>query len=599
MRLVEVRLLDGPNVYRLEPAVKVEVAIGRRRTWFGERQPGRHAIVRLGAPVRGAEVPAAVVALAGWVRRLHTLTGAARWLAQEPGPDGRPRRVLPVTVHLTSDPGHWVVAFPWRERDRARRIAEGAWRLAERGLDPGTTRIRPRGSTGGAQRPSRLLARVVEDVRAAADGAPAWIRDRDRRVPIVSITGTNGKSTTTRMVTHILRLAGRRVGTTTSDGVLFDERMVEPGDYTGPAGAKRVLDEAEVDVAVLETARGGIVLRGVGYESNDAAVLTNVSADHLDLHGLHTLPELAEVKSVIARITRPSGLVVLNGDDRLVAGAARWVRAPVCFFSLRPGSRRIRRHLAAGGRAMILEEGWLVEARGGERSRILPVAEAPATLFGLARHNIANALAAAGATRALGLSLEEVGAGLRDYRPSAELAPGRLNLYRLDDRVVIVDFAHNEAGLSVVLDVAEGIARGEPGAARPITVIAGTAGDRPDDALRGIGLIAARRGDRVAIKETKKYLRGRSRRAVVGEILAGMVQGGARRSQVPIFEDEKEALRAILDGGRSDGDRGVYVLMCQEDREGVAVVLEGMGARPIDAVTGLAELVPSLRPSGS
>ena len=129
-------------------------------------------------------------------------------------------------------------------------------------------------------------------------------------------------------------------------------------------GAQSVLRNPDVDVAVLETARGGILLRGLGYQSNDASVLTNVSPDHLDLQGLHTLPELAEVKSVIARVTRPEGVVVLNADDELVAAVARHVKAPVCFFSLKPASARIRRHLAAGGRAMLAEDGWIVEAVG-------------------------------------------------------------------------------------------------------------------------------------------------------------------------------------------------------------------------------------------
>ena len=150
----------------------------------------------------------------------------------------------------------------------------------------------------------------------------------------MSISGTNGKSTVTRLMTHILVRAGRRVGTTTSDGVLVDERMVEPGDWTGPGGAHQILARRDVDVAVLETARGGIVLRGVGYESNDASVLTNVSSDHLDLQGIHTLPELAEVKSTICRITKPDGWVVLNADDPLVAAVARRVKGQVALFTL-------------------------------------------------------------------------------------------------------------------------------------------------------------------------------------------------------------------------------------------------------------------------
>ncbi|MBA2253711.1 MAG: Mur ligase, partial [Chloroflexi bacterium] len=502
MRLVEVRLLDGPNVYRLEPTVKIEVIVGRPRTWYGERLPERHAIVRLGQPVPRREAPAIVLDLAGWVTRLHQLSGADDWL-QKAG--AARRRNVPVNIHRSSDPGHWIVAFPWREQQRAQAVAEGALKLAARTAEPSRARPTPRTGTG------RLLTRAIDSVRAAETSPPVWITDEHRRVPAVSISGTNGKSTTTRMLTHIFVAAGRRVGTTTSDGVLIDEKLIEEGDLTGPQGARSVLEHAGLDVAVLETARGGIVLRGVGYQSNDASILTNVSSDHLDLMGLHTLPELAEVKSVVCRITKPHGAVVLNADDRLVASVSRRVAAPVSFFSLRPRSREVMRHVGRGGRAMVLDDGWLVELDGAHRTRILRADEAPATLLGMARHNIGNALAAAAGARALGATIEEVAAGLRSYLPSAELAPGRLNLYRREELVVIVDFAHNEAGLSVVLDVAEGMSGSRRRRRKPLTVVVGTAGDRPDDTLRGIGRIAAQRADRLFVKETLRYLRGRTR----------------------------------------------------------------------------------------
>jgi cyanophycin synthetase len=406
------------------------------------------------------------------------------------------------------------------------------------------------------------------------------------------------------LITHILVLAGRHVGTTTSDGVLVDERMVEPGDWTGPGGAQQILGRSDVEVAVLETARGGIVLRGVGYESNDASILTNVSSDHLDLQGIHTLPELAEVKATIARITRPDGWVILNGDDPLVTAVARRVRARVALFSVDESkSSAVRRHIARGGRAYVVRRGSLVEVEGGAATPIADVAEVPIAIGGIARHNVANALAAAGGARALGASIDQVGDGLRDFRPTSDRSPGRLNLYRLGGRIVIVDFAHNEAGLGAVLDVAEGIAGGAAGRAAPITVIIGTAGDRPDDTLRGIGRIAAERAQRVAIKETQGYLRGRSREAVVGELLAGVKSGGLRADDVPVYPSETAALRAELNGAGSTAEaRGarpdsarVVVLMCHEERDAVFALLEQLGARPIDVATELTELLPRLQ----
>ena len=579
MRLVETRLLEGPNVYRLEPVVKLEVAVGRRRTWYGQRDPGRHALVQLGANVSAREWPDPVAAAVAWIRRLRV-------------DHGEGRRGL--AVHRSSDPGHWIVTFPWTGAERALALTEAALALAERDVSP----VRHARLTGAQD---RLLARWTERIAEARTTPPEWVRDAARTMPVVSISGTNGKSTVTRLITHVLLRAGRRVGTTTSDGVLVDERMVDPGDWTGPGGAQIVLARRDVQVAVLETARGGIVLRGVGYESNDASVLTNVSSDHLDLQGIHTLPELAEVKSTICRITRRDGWVVLNADDPYVSAVARRVRAQVALFTLLGDrSAAVRRHRARGGRAYLVRDGSIVEADGTKETEVVEVARVPITIGGLARHNVANAMAAVGGARGLGATIEEVRDGLVDFAPSAERSPGRLNLFRLGAKVVIVDFAHNEAGVAAVLDVAEGIAAGAAGRTAPITAIIGTAGDRPDDTLRGIGRIAAERAQRVAIKETLKYLRGRTAKSVVGELLAGVADGGGTVADVPVYESETIALRAELngasgaDGRRPDAAR-VVVLMCHEEREAVFDLLRQLGARPVDVGSELTELVPRLQ----
>ena len=581
VRLVETRLLEGPSVYRLEPVVKLEVAIGRRRTWYGQRDPGRHALVRLGASVPVADWPDPVVAVVAWIRRLR-----ADHLEGRGG----------LAVHRSSDPGHWIVTFPWLGAERALTLTEAAIALAERDVSPSRT-----AQLTGAQ--ERLLSRWTERLTTASATPPEWLRDADRRIPIVSISGTNGKSTVTRLVTHVLLRAGRHVGTTTSDGVLVDERMVEPGDWTGPGGAHRILARRDVEVAVLETARGGIVLRGVGYESNDASVLTNVSSDHLDLQGIHTLPELAEVKSTICRITRSDGWVVLNADDPLVAAVARRVKASIALFTLQgDASAVVRRHRRRGGRAYLVRDGVILEANGEGETRIVEVGRVPVTIGGLARHNVANVLAAAGAARGLGATIVQVRAGLVDFAPSAEHSPGRLNLFRLGAKVVIVDFAHNEAGIGAVLEVAQGIAAGAAGRTAPITVIIGTAGDRPDDTLRGIGRIAAERAQRVAIKQTLGYLRGRTAESVVGELLAGVVAGGMSASDIPVYQSETEALQAELNGAAGAGAHGgrpgaarIVVMMCHEDRDGVFDLLKRLGARPVDVSTELAELIPRLQ----
>jgi cyanophycin synthetase len=577
VRLIEIRLLEGPNLYRLEPVVKVEVALGRRRTWYGRRDPEPHMLVRLAEPLPARELPSRIAALVAWVRRLR-----------RDHPDGASG---PVLVHRSSDPGHWIITWPWALDERAKAIAEAVLALVEREVPPTGTVAPGRGR-------QRLVARVEARVAEAHGAGPAFIRDKDRRLPIVSISGTNGKTTTTRLTAHILREAGKRVGMTTSDGIVVDGRMVEEGDWTGFGGARQILMRDDVDIAVLETARGGILLRGIGYESNEASVVTNVSSDHLDLQGIHTLPELAEVKSTIARITKPSGWVVLNADDRHVAAVARRVRAKVAFFTLDgDASTRVRRHLRGGGRAYLVRDGVIGEAEGDRWRALANLADVPVVLGGIARHNVANALAAAGAARAMGATLAQVGAGLRSFRPTTEDSRGRLNVFQDASRVVIVDFAHNEAGVSVLIDVAEAIAgtlgegRGEGKGGRAlVTFIVGLAGDRPDDTLRGVGRQVAARTDRFVQKEMLHYLRGRTRESVLGEIREGAAEGGWT-GEIPLYVDEPTAVAAELDRTEGVTKPEVIVLLCHEDREGVFDLLARRKLEPVNDPAQLARLV--------
>lgn len=574
MRLIEIRLLEGPNLYRLEPAVKLEVAIGRRRTWYGRRDPEPYALVRLSAVVPANEQPGRVAMLADWVRRLRR--------EQPDGAQG------PVTVHRSSDPGHWIVAFPWAMDDRAKAIAESAVALAEgdvppaRGLGLRRTRARLR---------DRALARV-----AAAEGSPpGLIRDADRRLPIISISGTNGKTTTTRLIAHILRESGKRVGATTSDGIVVGTELVEPGDWTGFGGGQTILKRDDIDIAVLETARGGILLRGMGYESNEASVITNVSSDHMDLQGIHTLPELAEVKSVVARITKPDGWVTLNADDKYVAAIASKVRANVAFFTLEGDrSTRVRRHLRGGGRVYLVRDGWFGEAEGDAWRPIATLASVPIVLGGVARHNVANVLAAVGGARAMGASLDSVRAALKSFVPTTDDSRGRLNIFRDEHRVVVIDFAHNEAGVAVLLDVVDAIARsvGSTGRPAPISGIVGLAGDRPDDTLRGVGHQVAQRVDRLVQKEMLHYLRGRTRESVLGEIRAGALEGGWK-GDIPVYGDEPEALGAELDRTETGEQPEVIFLLCHEDREAVYRLIADRGLKPVEDPAELARLVAS------
>ena len=247
---------------------------------------------------------------------------------------------------------------------------------------------------------------------------------------MVAVTGTNGKTTTSRMIAHIARTDGKLVGWSNTDGIYIDGELVEAGDYSGPSGAGRVLAHPEVQLAVTETARGGILLKGIGLTRNDVSVVTNVSADHLGLQGIDTLDQLAEVKGVVPKITRKGGWAVLNGDDPRVFAMRSTIKAQPWVFSRDPDSPAIREVLSAGGRATTVIDGWLSVLRpNADPDPLVELVDVPMTLAGLSRFNVENALAAASAALAIGIPREVVVEGLRTFLPDAEHNPGRMNLF--------------------------------------------------------------------------------------------------------------------------------------------------------------------------
>jgi cyanophycin synthetase len=369
------------------------------------------------------------------------------------------------------------------------------------------------------------------------------------------VTGTNGKTTTVRLLAHLVRAAGLSVAYTSTDGVYLDGRLVEEGDYSGPGGAAMALGQPGVQAVILEVARGGILLKGIGATHNDAAVVTNVSADHLGLYGVETLDQLAEVKATITRITRPQGWDVLNADDPRVLAMRRTARGRPFLFSLDPDAPAIRQVVAEGGRAITRLDGDVVLMSPGPAIHdLLPLEDVPLTLAGVSSQHTQNALAAAAAALAIGVSRRDVVRGLRSFVPDQERNPGRANLFELEGRVVVVDYAHNEAGMEGLLEICGGLRA--PGAA--VWLAYGTAGDRTDEILHGLGYLAARGADRVGVVEMHRYLRGRDPRDLVDRLRAGAEDGGV--TDVPDFPDEMAGLRWMLDGSRPGDVLGITAL---------------------------------------
>jgi cyanophycin synthetase len=378
------------------------------------------------------------------------------------------------------------------------------------------------------------------------------------RIPIAALTGTNGKTTTARMIAHIGRRAGLHVGWSSTDGIYVDGVLVESGDYSGPSGAGRVLAHRQVQLAVTETARGGILLRGIGVNRNDVSVVTNVSADHLGLHGIDTVDQLAEVKAVVTRITRPDGWCVLNGDDPRVFAMRSGTKAQPWVFSRFPDSPAIREVLSAGGRATTVIDGWIsVLAPGRDPDPLVELVDVPMTLAGLSHFNVENALAAASAALGVGLPRQAVVEGLTSFAPGPDLNPGRMNVYSLGEITVVLDLAHNEAGLQALLEIMRGL---RPAGGRLLLGM-GTPGDRTDEIVRGLGELGARDADEVLIVHKSRYLRGRDADELVTLFRDGAAAVGV--AAVGVADTELAGLEELVARAKP---RDVVGIMCHQDR---------------------------------
>ncbi|GAL92435.1 MAG: cyanophycin synthetase [Cyanobacteriota bacterium] len=364
------------------------------------------------------------------------------------------------------------------------------------------------------------------------------------RVPILAITGTNGKTTTSRLISHICRQTGKVVGFTTTDGVYIDDYLVEKGDNTGPYSASMILKDPTVEIAVLETARGGILRSGLAFNQCDVGVVLNVAADHLGIGDIDTIEQMAKVKSVVAEVVSAEGYAVLNADDPLTASMAEKVKGRVAYFSMSPDNPIIHDHIRRGGMAAIYENGYLSILEGEWTLRIEEAVNIPVTMQGMAPFMIANALAACLATFVQGIDIELIRQGVRTFKPSVAQTPGRMNLFDLGHHHALIDYAHNPAGYEAVGGFVGNWSGEKVG-------VVGGPGDRRDDDLILLGKLSAQMFDRIIVKEDNDT-RGRRRGEVADLILRGISQENASlRPEVILDETEalEKALSTVSEGG--------------------------------------------------
>ena len=433
------------------------------------------------------------------------------------------------------------------------------------------------------------------------------------RIPIVAVTGTNGKTTTARMISHVFKGMGRKVGMTSTDGVVIDERLVIRADASGPRSARMVLQNPRVDFGVFEVARGGILREGLGYERNDVAVVLNVQPDHLGLRGIDTIEQLADVKAVLVEAVPRDGHAVLNADEPLVRAMRRRCSGQVVWFSMaEPGSEpreMIDAHCRRGGKALVLEpseRGEMIVVKHGRREMQLAWTHLlPATFNGRARMNVQNTLAAAAAAFAAGAPLHDIRQGLRTFSTNYYLSPGRLNQLDVNGTHVIVDYCHNAPGMRMLGDFVDRIGEGLDTASdltKPsrIGVIA-TAGDRRDDDMRELGQVAARHFDVVVVREDLG-LRGRPRGETADLVAQGVAQAraeGARCKQVEIIHDEIEAVRHAM----SRAHPGDLLVVCVDKHPAVMAELENWspfaqaGSGSVDGPVGDPDFTPAASPT--
>jgi len=382
-----------------------------------------------------------------------------------------------------------------------------------------------------------------------------WQRLHD--IPVGLITGTNGKTTSARLASAVARAAGLHVGFSSTDGLVVDEQLIEPGDFAGPGGARTTLRHKQVEIAILETARGGLLRRGIGVPRAQAALITRIARDHIGDFGSRNLDELLDAKWVVTRALGADGRLVLNADDRLLVARAEQSPAPVVFFSLDTNNPVIHRHVDTGGEAWAYDGESLSVARDGQWRQVVRADELPLTLGGAARHNIGNALGVAALCEALGIDRDAIVRGLKAFSPAEN--PGRGNLYDVGGVKVLVDFAHNPDAFRAIVELASNLS------AKRRLIAFGEAGDRTDELICDLATTAWQlKPDRVITLEIEKYARGRERGEIAKLLHERFLALGAGKTQLQHHETEIGALKDALNWAEP-GDLVIMLSLAEQE----------------------------------
>ncbi len=372
------------------------------------------------------------------------------------------------------------------------------------------------------------------------------------RIPIIAITGTNGKTTTTRLTAHIAKVAGHKVGYTTTDGIYIQDQVIHFGDCTGYQSANTILTDPTIDFAVLECARGGLLRSGLGFDHCDISIITNISEDHLGLKGIKTLSEMAKVKAIVAKSTFDSGYSILNADDDLVYEMAEELDCNIALFSMDINNARIKKHCEDGGLAAVIEKGYLTVCKGEWKIRISKIESIPLAFGGKAECMIKNILASVLAAIIQNFKIEDIRNALQTFIPSPEITPGRMNVFKFRNFDFMIDYAHNTGGfmeLKIFLDKTEATSK--------IGIITGV-GDRRDEDIKNLGIFSGKMFDEIIIRHDKD-MRGRPKSEVT-DLLAEGIKQENKNASIIVISDELEAIQYAIDHAK----KGAFIVLCTD-----------------------------------